>query len=146
MDKRSEGQFPISHVKKVSSMSVMGRESQVGHKDSSGIADMSNTALYRGRSDYTAAAKIPDSNNKLDASYAAGKGDIVAVGKGKTYQEAYNNASTKRTEGLKSGAFAKPNEADENWAKTSREQAAKGNPNYKPIPVIKISSDPAKGK
>ena len=136
---------PISNVNKVRQTTVMGTTMQTGGKDSSGIADISNTYVHRGNG-FTAVAKVPDKNNKIDNRGVAGHGTHVAIGKGKTYKEAFNNASTKRTEGLKSGEFGKGNPADNEWIKTSREEALKGNPNYKPVQVIKIDSSKPGGR
>lgn len=121
---------PISHVR------VLGHGGTGG---TGSIRDVTNTPLHRGRGEHVAVALTPDKNNKMGGDLPT-YGKQVAEGRGASFQEAFNNASTARTEGLKSGAFAKPNPADEAWAKTSREQVALGNPNYKPAPVIKINS------
>jgi hypothetical protein len=139
-------QFPISHVNTVKSSAPLSEDfgAKESHwvKPSSGIGDVSNTYVHKGSdNDYAVNVKIPDKDNKIDSNGVAGKGRIVAEGRGKTYQEAYNKASTKRTEGLKSGEFAKPSAAEETQAETRKEQLALGNPNYKPNPVVKIRSN-----
>lgn len=134
MRKKKTARTPIGKPK--SHVRVLGPGNTGG---TGSIVDVTNTPLHRGRGEHVAVALTPDKNNKM-GGYLPTHGKSVAEGRGASFQEAFNNASTARTEGLKSGAFAKPNPADESWAKTSREQVAQGNPNYKPAPVIKINS------
>jgi hypothetical protein len=123
----SSSQFSKGHVRVIKDSALPSK---------SEIKDVSKTWLHRATPGVTMEASLPGASS-----------GVVARGRGVTTKEAFNVASTKRAEAIKSGTAGK---AQQEYLKQQhdirREQVEKGNPNYKPIPLVKINTNPVKGK